>query len=447
MSSRYVAIILIGVAACLVSSGTARADDVVPPATDLPATLTLAQALNVFRTRGLELLIAQANVKSAEGQVGIASAVPNPVVNGAWGRALNYDPGNCQECSNDYWAVGISDSAAIEDTLSGKRDLRLKVARNALAAAKMSRADAERTIAFQVKSAYVQVAQAVLGYKFAKEVATTNARTLDLFQTRFHSGAINEGDVARIQTQKLEADQALDQATQTLRQARVELAFLIGVRGQVPDFDVDVKVLDFSEPPGLADATEESLLRAAFDHRPDLVAAGYQKASAQAQIALTKRQRFPDVSLAINYSQLGTGATQNGGALSPPTITFGISAPLPLFYQLQGEERQAEAQYDLNSLGQAKTTAQVVSDVTGGYAGYVTSRRLVTRMEAGGLLNSAKTARDITRLQYEKGGASLTDFLDAQRTYIATNVEYLGDLANYWVAVFQLEQAVGMELH
>ena len=38
------------------------------------------------------------------------------------------------------------------------------------------------------------------------------------------------------------------------------------------------------------------------------------------------------------------------------------------------------------------------------------------------------------------------DFLDAQRTYIATNVEYLQDLTNYWTAVFQLEQAVGMEL-
>jgi cobalt-zinc-cadmium efflux system outer membrane protein len=39
------------------------------------------------------------------------------------------------------------------------------------------------------------------------------------------------------------------------------------------------------------------------------------------------------------------------------------------------------------------------------------------------------------------------DFLDAQRTYIATNIEYLQDLSNYWTAVFQMEQAVGMELH
>ena len=61
-------------------------------------------------------------------------------------------------------------------------------------------------------------------------------------------------------------------------------------------------------------------------------------------------------------------------------------------------------------------------------------------------LRSAKTARDITRTQYERGAGTLIDLLDAQRTYIATNVEYIQDLTSYWTAVSQLEQAVGMEL-
>jgi len=59
---------------------------------------------------------------------------------------------------------------------------------------------------------------------------------------------------------------------------------------------------------------------------------------------------------------------------------------------------------------------------------------------------AAERAFSITRLQYDKGAATLMDFLDAQRTYIATNVEYLQDLANYWTAVYQVEEAVGMEL-
>ena len=37
-------------------------------------------------------------------------------------------------------------------------------------------------------------------------------------------------------------------------------------------------------------------------------------------------------------------------------------------------------------------------------------------MEQGGLLRSARVARDITRLQFEKGAASLTDLLDDWKT-------------------------------
>jgi cobalt-zinc-cadmium efflux system outer membrane protein len=38
------------------------------------------------------------------------------------------------------------------------------------------------------------------------------------------------------------------------------------------------------------------------------------------------------------------------------------------------------------------------------------------------------------------------DYLDAQRTFIAVNQEYLENLASYWAAVFRLEQAVGVDL-
>jgi outer membrane protein, heavy metal efflux system len=433
--------------ACLLASVDVRADGPVPQATDLPAVLSMGEALQIFRARGLDLLIAEAAVKSAEGDVGVAGAVPNPVVNGGYGRVLNYDPGGCDQCSANYWAVGLSDSAAIEDALSGKRGLRLKVARNALAATKLSRVDAQRTLEFQVKTAYLQIAQAVLAYRFEKEVVDANQKTLELFQARYRGGAINEGDLARVETQKLESDQALDGANEALRQSRVALAFLIGVRGIVPDFEVDTSVLTFAAPPALADATEEGLMRAAFERRPDLVAAGYQKASAQASIELARRQKLPDIALSVNYSQIGTGATPVQGAISPPMVVFGVSAPLPVFYQMQGELRRAEAAYDTNALGQAKTTAQVVSDVSSAFASYSSARQLVQRMESGGLLKSARTARDITRLQFEKGAAGLTDLLDAQRAYIATNVEYIQDVTHYWTAVFGLEQAVGMELH
>jgi cobalt-zinc-cadmium efflux system outer membrane protein len=422
-----------------------RADGVIPQPVELPPQLALDQAIQILKTKSLDVLIAEAAVKSAEGDLGVAGAVPNPAITGGYGRVLPpYNPANaqnCPGCSADQFTIGLSDQAAIEDSLSGKRDLRQRVARAALQAAKLSRNDALRTIEFQVKSAYAQVAQAQRALAFTRDVQATNMKTQQLFQVRLKSGAINEGDLARIETQKLESDQAVDSAQQTLRQARVSLAFLLGVRGPAPEFTVDDKALDYAVPPQLAGAQSDALLRAAFDHRPDLLALGYQRASAESAIALARRLRFPDITIAGQYTQIGV----DQGAIQPPTLSITLTAPIPIFYQQQGEIRKAEANYDTQSLQQAKTTAQVVSDVSTAMAAFETSRGLVERMERQ-LKPSAERAFSITRLQYDKGAATLMDFLDAQRTYIATNVEYLQDLTNYWTAVYQLEEAVGMEL-
>jgi cobalt-zinc-cadmium efflux system outer membrane protein len=425
---------------------TVASAEVTPPHVEVPTQLSLDQALQILRRQGLDLLIAEAAVRGAEGDVHTAGAVPNPALNLGWGRVFNYTPpSTCNGCDNNQYTAGISDQAAIEDSLSGKRSLRLKVTRAALAAAKMSRVDALRTLEFQAKSAYAQVAQAQRAVAFSKQVQATNVKTLDLFQTRLRSGAINEGDLARIETQKLEADQALDQANEAVHQARIALAFVLGVRGPVPDFVVDDKVLDFYIPPTLANPDPDQLMRTAFEHRPDLAALGYQRASAEAAIALAKRQRFPDITLSAQYTQTGTGG-KDTQAIQPPTLSFGLSAPIPVFYQQQGEIRRAEANYDTQSLQQTKATAQVVSDVAAAASSYSTSRVLLERMEKS-LKPSAERAFQITRLQYDKGAATLMDLLDAQRTYIAISVEYLQDLTNYWTAVYQLEQAVGMELH
>ncbi len=458
---RRVLSILLSLALMLVWGGRAQAG-VVPEATDVPKLLTLDEALRIFRTRGLDLLIADANMRNAEGAVKVAGAVPNPTFNASVGNAITYSNSqasqqNCllngSSCSPWAFSVGLSDSAALEDSLSGKRDLRMKVARNALAAAKLSRVDAERVLVFQVKATYAQVVQAVLAYEFAKEIQATNVTTLKKFQDRYATGAINEGDLQRIEVQKLESDQALDNALLNLRQARVALALLLGVRGVVPDFDVDTKVLDYSVPAPLRDASETGLLHTAFDRRPDLHAFGYQMLSSRAQIELVRRQRFPDITFGVTYSWGGFGGFSTNGPVGPQMLTFNFALPLPIFYQLSGELRQAEAALDTNALNHAKATAQVTSDVSSSMAAFVTARRLVERMEGprrpdGGLIASAKGAFEVIARQYDRGapGVTVTDYLDALRTYINAKLEYFGDLATYWTAVYQLEQAVGMDL-
>ena len=54
--------------------------------------------------------------------------------------------------------------------------------------------------------------------------------------------------------------------------------------------------------------------------------------------------------------------------------------------------------------------------------------------------------RDTIKFSYEHGGASLLDFLDAQKEYRDTELNYLNLIGSYLIAAGQLNLAVGREV-
>jgi cobalt-zinc-cadmium efflux system outer membrane protein len=414
----------------------------VPPSPKLPDLVTAADALTLFRERGLDLLLADVAVEAAHADELSAAAIPNPVVGASIGKTFNYNPTPpCDGCSDIAWSVGVGDQSALFDTVWGKRHLRRSIAAAAFRAAKMTRVDAQRTLEFQLKQQYLQAVLARDSLDFAHVAQGAAQQILELNQIRYRAGAISEADVAKVETAKLETDQDVDRAEQDLATAKAQLAYMLGVRGPIPDFKVEQDLPKFAVPPALAQATRDSLLDAAYQHRADLKAAGLSRERAELSVRGARRQLLPDIALSAQFAAEGYATS----AISPPTLTFGLSVPVPLFYHYRGEVARAEADLKTQSLQRAKVEAQLVSDVEAGFRTFEQTRKRVERMESR-LLDRAKRTRDLIQLQYQKGAASLLELVDAERTYVSTNFEYLKDLADYWTAVFQLEQAVGMEL-
>lgn len=410
----------------------------------LPSVLTIDAALQLFRERGFDLLIADAGVLGAEGDEIAAGAVVNPVIGVGVTKVFSYSASgvdSCGGCSSIGFSFGVSDNGALMDVFVGKRPLRLKVARAALAVARTAKEDARRLLELQLKTSISHLAAAQEAVDLAKDVAAAQTQTFEIGKLKYPK-VINEGELARIQTAKLQADQQVDMAINNERVNRASIAFLLGVRGAVGPFKAEPSTIKFTVPSKLASVTEESLLRDAQANRPDVKIAGLQLDRSEAAIELAKRYRYPDIALSLQYSQIGSG--QN--ALAPPALTFGVSIPLPLFYAQGGEIKRAQADYGAQAIFKKKVEAQVVSDVVQAYASFQASKTTVERMENGGLLASAKKARDITQIQFNAGQTTLLDYLDATRTYIGVNVEYVNDRLAYWTAVFQLEAAVGVEL-
>jgi cobalt-zinc-cadmium efflux system outer membrane protein len=442
-SPRWSPCLLLLVAATGLTTATrARAAPIVAPDDEgVPSRLTLAAALERARSRGLDVLAADAAIAGARGAVAQAGAIANPILGVGAGHSFGANT-SCPGCSALSWSTSLTDPSAISDALWGKRAVRRQVADAALLAAQRDRRDAVRLVTFQVKRQYVELARARAALAFAREVQSVYAQVLDLTHVRLRAGAISEADVSKAETAKLEADQDLTAAEAAVDQAAIDLLFLLGVRRAAPAaFTIDEDVLRFRELPELRDADEARLLEDARRARPDLEAARYDETSAAAAASLARKQRLPDVGLTVQAAGEGTGRD----AIQPPTLGVGITFAPPLLNRYRGEIARADAELAARKVATERIEAQITADVRGARRAFVAAHERVVRMESQ-LLGAARRARDLVRVQYDKGAASLLEFLDAQRTFIANNVEYLQDLADYWTAVFQLEQAVGSEL-
>jgi cobalt-zinc-cadmium efflux system outer membrane protein len=416
------------------------------PEAPLPAELSMADAEQVFLSRGLDLLIAQYGERGAEGDLRAAGAHPNPKLDAltnftpATQRGLLYHVGD--QVPVNLWGMGVAltDSAALSDQLTGKRSLRIEAASKALAAARLNVEDVKRMGLSQLRQAYVAAVVAALDVQAARDSFETFDEQLKLNQARYDQGAINALDLSRALQAQLGALQELDRAEAGRQQAMASLMFMLGVRRGTPEVTLSTRI-GYTPLEKLQHADVQSLHELALQHRPDVQMAAAILEQSRAQLAQARRERVPDVSLSIGYAEQCNAVSCS----NEPAFAAGFSLDLPVLYQQQGEIQRAESDSLAAERSLEKTKAQVLSDVAQAFAAFVAARSRVVRMEEK-LLEQAKLSRDLAQYLYRKGAASFIDFLDAQRSYVAILMEHNQDLSDYWAAVYQLEEATGTPL-
>jgi len=317
------------------------------------AVLTREAALQRFRERGFDRVLADVQVEAARADATSAGASPNPTLSGSVGRSFGYDAAQCPGCSAAQVGVGLSDNAALWDLVVGKKALRAAAAQASVQAAQHNRDAALRTLTAALLQQFYAAVQAERLLAVAEGARESSARTRALLQRRFAAGASSEVELARAEVQEMEALQARDQAQAQLGASRATLGVLLGESGPLQE-TLEARALDLGPLPAL---DVESLAAQAQAERPDVAAAQAQLARARTALSLARRQRIPDVAVSANYAQEGTGQ----GAIQPPTLTLGVSVPLPLFYQQQGEVARAEADLRGAQVTLARARAQAAA--------------------------------------------------------------------------------------
>jgi cobalt-zinc-cadmium efflux system outer membrane protein len=250
---------------------------------------------------------------------------------------------------------------------------------------------------------------------------------VDISQSQFNAGGMSENDFLKIKLQLLQFQQDVDQALLAKAQALSDLRQQLGYESVPPEYDV-AGPFDY-QPLTLR---IEDLQMKALANRPDLRAAQLGITAADSQHQLAKVNGKQDVTVSSNYSHVN--------ALS--AVTFSVSVPLPIFDRNQGEIARTSFAMTQAQEQQIAARGQVLTDVKDAYEGLLEGDRVVRYFRTG-YLDASQRSRDISEYSFRRGATALLDFLDAERTYRATQLAYRQAVAAYLQALEQLKEAVG----
>jgi cobalt-zinc-cadmium efflux system outer membrane protein len=322
-----------------------------------------------------------------------------------------------------------------------KRELRRDSAQGATSIAMSGHADLDRNLVFTLRTAFVQVLQAKAFSALARDNLTEYDQAIALSRDRFQAGDIAQIDLDRLELQRVQYESDVQTAQQNLRVAKIQLLRLLNDRTAVEQFDV-TGPYDFVPPPQALD----DLRRIALDNRPDLKAAvaGIEKAKIDHRLAIANGSTDPTFNFDVGFPAL----TQVWLSYNPPLRQFfgvGVSVPVRVFDRNQGEKLRTQIDISRNEKLTDAARLQVFSDVDTAHAAVMSSVALLQPYRER-YLGQATRVRETVTFSYQRGGASLLDFLQAQQEYRSVQVTYVNLIATFLNAVAQLNLAVGQEV-
>ncbi|MGD0512175.1 MAG: TolC family protein [Terriglobales bacterium] len=395
--------------------------------------LTWEQVRARFEQSNPTLLADKLNIDESKAQEITAFLRPNPTL------TLSAD-GTQIAPSHGVWEpfAGTFESSQISYLLERrhKRDLRLQSQQKATLIAESTHADLERTLLFNLRSAFVSTMQAKAVLQLARDDLDYYDHVLKISRDRFQAGDIAQIDLDRLELQRVQYESDVQTADVNLRTAKIQLLTLLNDRTPIEQFDV-AGTFDFNDEL----ISRDEFRKIALDTRPDLKAAVESVDKAQTDHKLAVSNGSTDPTFAVWY-------THNASVNNPfATNTLGVSVSVPLrvFDRNQGEKLRTQIDITRNERLRDATEAGVLSDVDSGYATMASNLTLLRPYKAKYLQQSVRV-RDTILFSYQNGGASLLDFLNAQSEYRSVQLNYVNLVGSYLTAAAQLNMAVGREV-
>lgn len=386
---------------------------------------TLQKALQTARTNNPTLKTEQFNIGISQADIITARLRPNPSLNNQSLQLIQ--PSKFP--TNTNWYNGQNRQVWWQLTkpfqVAGQRKYKIEVANQNLKLSEKNYADTERNLFAEVANKWLEV---WTGQK-QLDIIQTAKKNIDslvlINQLRLKNQVITQTDLYR--TELLSKQYAIQykNARQEVLNKQKELQFLLGVKDSV-NIDVSDNFI-FTIPTSI-----DSLLYQSLQNRSDILMVKSRIDVSNSNIKLQKSLGYPQPEAGLIYNPQNT----------IPYLGIYATIGLPFFDRNQGERKKSfllkeQAEQNLISIQNKLQT-----EIKTAYATYQLQQQNLDNFEA--LLTQSQTILDNVKYSYLKGGTTIIDFLEAQRSWLETQQQYYDALQQYRQSYIQLLYATGI---
>jgi cobalt-zinc-cadmium efflux system outer membrane protein len=445
----------------------AQRDSAPPPRTELSTgTAKSSDQLDSLvveaLVRGPKVRAASARAVASRHRVSAAAAPPDPMLmlgiqNQPLGRERGTMAGMAPSAGPDPMTMRM---AGMSQTIPfpGKLALRRRVAEREVESAEAALETARRQIVRDVKQAYYELAfldRALEVTMQSRDVVAAIVRAAD---ARYGSGGSTQSEVIR---SRLDATRLAESASALAEQRRATLAGLNALLGRVSDAPVGPPAI----PAGIAQLAipvtqgdirfvsnalgarvAGSPLRPLAELQELAVANNSELREHQATIAaqavrvdLARRDRRPDVDVALQYGQRGGGL--------PDMVSASISIPLPVFARRKQNALALDAESELHALqAEHEASANALRAQVASLVADLERQRTQLALLAKALLPQGRAQLAASTGSYQVGKAELRDVLEARSALFTYDVDNARALTDFAKQLAELERVVGTEV-
>ncbi len=375
--------------------------------------LGLEQVLD-SASANLEVSISRSLLEAARADITSADRNPFPVLSA---RTSSLDLQNGLGGGNVWRDKRIDKGLGLDITQErgNKRELRTRSAQSSARAAEQDLAQTRRQQLWLASMAYYDWLAQIERLRHVTALAQASRQQAQTALKRQQAGDVSVQDRLRFEIEARRSESEVPSVAAGLLRAQ-------GALRQVTRLEAPAQ--GWSPVQGWPEARAEWLdaapwaarLSMAVDQRPDVVAAQERVEAARQALELALAQKKSDITWG--------GSVDHYPGTSARLLELRLQMPLQWNYQYQGEIAKAQAQLMQSEDQLAQARLQARTELDGLYQGFVAAR-VRWHAHRDDILPQARQVLAQAEAAYQKGGLSLTDLLDARRTFHSTWLDAL----------------------